>query len=158
MRALGAIAHPTQGGASVGEPTMPSMVAAGRKGDTVHIDVIDKRGNMIAATHSGGWLPSSPVIPELGFPLNSRAQMFWLEDGLPSSLAPGKRPRTTLTPSIAFARGKPCLLYTSMAKREAATRGKTLRFAHHSAPVLDLLDLCDLSGFFGDPVVILSTL
>ena len=45
-----------------------------------------------------------------------------------------------------------------MAKREAATRGKTLRFAHHSAPVLDLLDLCDLSGFFGDPVVILSTL
>ncbi len=59
---------------------------------------------MISATPSGGWLQSSPAIPELGFPLGTRLQMFWLEEGLPSSLAPGKRPRTTLTPDPGPAR------------------------------------------------------
>jgi gamma-glutamyltranspeptidase/glutathione hydrolase len=56
---------------------------------------------MISATPSGGWLQSSPIIPDLGFCLNSRAQMFWLEEGLPASLAPGKRPRTTLSVNLA---------------------------------------------------------
>ena len=74
-----------------GEPTMASMRSA-RRGDTVHIDVIDRHGNMIAAMPSGGWLQSSPVIPELGFMLNSRAQMFWLEENLPASLATRQAP------------------------------------------------------------------
>jgi len=69
-------------------------------GDTAHIDVADRDGNVVSATPSGGWVQSSPVIPELGFPLGTRAQMFWLEQGLPNSLAPRKRPRTTLTPTI----------------------------------------------------------
>ncbi|SDE02050.1 gamma-glutamyltranspeptidase / glutathione hydrolase [Paracoccus isoporae] len=86
-------------GASAGEPTMSHLTE--RRGDTVHLDVIDQWGNMVSSTPSGGWLQSSPVIPGLGFPLNSRAQMFWLRDGLPSSLKPGARPRTTLTPSLA---------------------------------------------------------
>jgi len=60
-------------------------------GDTCHVDVVDRWGNMVSATPSGGWLQSSPVIPELGFCLARRAQMFWLEEGLPASLAPGKR-------------------------------------------------------------------
>ena len=81
------------------EPTMAHLTE--RRGDTVHLDVIDAQGNMIASTPSGGWLQSNPVVPGLGFPLNSRAQMFWLEEGLPTSLAPGRRPRTTLTPSLA---------------------------------------------------------
>jgi gamma-glutamyltranspeptidase/glutathione hydrolase len=81
------------------EPTMAHLTE--KRGDTVHLDIIDRWGNMVAATPSGGWLQSNPVIPGLGFPLNSRAQMFWLEDGLPTSLAPGRRPRTTLTPSLA---------------------------------------------------------
>ncbi len=81
------------------EPTMSHLTE--KRGDTVHLDVIDRWGNMVAATPSGGWLQSSPVIPGLGFPLNSRAQMFWLEEGLPTSLAPNRRPRTTLTPSLA---------------------------------------------------------
>ena len=81
------------------EPTMAHLTE--KRGDTVHLDVIDRWGNMVSATPSGGWLQSSPVIPGLGFPLNSRAQMFWLEEGLPSSLMPGRRPRTTLTPSLA---------------------------------------------------------
>jgi gamma-glutamyltranspeptidase / glutathione hydrolase len=76
-------------------------------GDTVHIDIIDKGGNMFTATPSGGWLQSSPVIADLGWPLGSRGQMFWLEEGLPGSLAPGKRPRSTLSVGLALRDGKP---------------------------------------------------
>ena len=89
------------GGVGAGEPTMAHL--SEKRGDTVHIDVIDRWGNMVSATPSGGWLQSSPVVPGLGMPLNSRAQMFWLDDGLPTSLAPGRRPRTTLSPSMAEA-------------------------------------------------------
>jgi gamma-glutamyltranspeptidase/glutathione hydrolase len=84
----------------VGEPT---------RGDTVHIDVVDREGNMISATPSGGWLWGAPVIPELGFCLGTRAQMFWLEEGLPNSLEPRKRPRTTLSPTMALRGGEPAL-------------------------------------------------
>jgi gamma-glutamyltranspeptidase/glutathione hydrolase len=88
-----------EAGAGVGEPTMAHL--SSRRSDTVHLDVIDRWGNMVSATPSGGWLQSSPVVPGLGMPLNSRAQMFWLDEGLPTSLAPGRRPRTTLSPSMA---------------------------------------------------------
>ena len=64
---------------------------------------------MVSATPSGGWLWGAPVIPELGFCLGTRAQMFWLEEGLPNSLAPGKRPRTTLSPTLALRDGEPVL-------------------------------------------------
>jgi len=94
---------------AVYEPTMAHL--SERKGDTVHIDVIDNEGNMVAITPSGGWLQSSPVVPGLGFALNSRAQMFWLQEGLPTSLAPGKRPRTTLTPSLALKDGQPQMVF-----------------------------------------------
>ena len=85
-----------------GEPT---------RGDTVHVDVADRFGNLISATPSGGWLHSSPTIPALGWPLGTRAQMFWLEEGLPSSLAPRKRPRTTLSPGLVLRGGEPWLAY-----------------------------------------------
>lgn len=85
-------------GVGSGEPTMAHLTKGNR--DTVHIDVIDQWGNAVSATPSGGWLKSSPVVPGLGVPLNTRAQMFWLDEGLPTSLAPGRRPRTTLTPSM----------------------------------------------------------
>ncbi len=68
---------------------------------------------MISATPSGGWLQSSPVIPELGFCLGSRAQMFWLEENHPAALAPGKRPRTTLSPTMALRDGEPYLAWGS---------------------------------------------
>lgn len=93
--------------ATVGEPTVSKNGET--RGDTCHIDVVDRWGNMVSATPSGGWLQSSPVIPELGFPLGSRMQMFWLEEGLASSLAPGKRPRTTLTPTLVSRDGVPVL-------------------------------------------------
>ncbi len=81
------------------------------RGDTVHIDVVDKWGNMVSATPSGGWLQSSPVIPSLGFSLGVRAEMFLLEDGLPNSLGPGKRPRTTLSPSLGLFDGVPTMAF-----------------------------------------------
>jgi gamma-glutamyltranspeptidase/glutathione hydrolase len=84
----------------VGEPT---------RGDTVHLDVVDRHGNMVSATPSGGWLWGAPVIPSLGFCLGTRAQMFWLEEGLPNSLEPGKRPRTTLSPTLVTRDGEPHL-------------------------------------------------
>ena len=91
----------------------PVTVGAGEptRGDTVHLDVADRFGNLVSATPSGGWLQSSPVIPSLGWPLGTRAQMFWLEEGLPASLAPGKRPRTTLSPTIALRQGEPYLAF-----------------------------------------------
>src|SRR3954452_1104348 len=82
-------------------------------GDTVHFDIVDRDGNMISSTPSGGWLHSSPVIPDLGFCLGTRGQMFWLEEGHPASLAPGKRPRSTLTPTMALRDGEPYLAWGS---------------------------------------------
>ncbi len=93
--------------AGLGEPTV--SWSGETKGDTCHIDVVDRWGNLISATPSGGWLQSSPTLPELGFCLGSRMQMFWLDDGLPSSLAPGRRPRTTLSPTLALRDGRPVL-------------------------------------------------
>jgi gamma-glutamyltranspeptidase/glutathione hydrolase len=73
--------------------------------------VADRFGNLVAATPSGGWLQGSPVIPSLGFPLGTRGQMFTLEEGLPNSLTPGKRPRTTLSPTLALRDGEPYLAF-----------------------------------------------
>ena len=92
-----------------GEPTVGRLGQV--RGDTVHFDIIDRAGNMVSATPSGGWLQSSPVVPELGFCLGTRAQMFWLEEGHPAALAPGKRPRTTLSPTLALRDGEPYLAW-----------------------------------------------
>jgi gamma-glutamyltranspeptidase/glutathione hydrolase len=90
-------------GLGVGEPTVAPTGET--RGDTCHIDVVDRWGNMVSATPSGGWLQSSPAIPELGFCLGTRLQMTWLEPGTPSTLTPGKRPRTTLTPTLVLRDG-----------------------------------------------------
>ncbi len=99
------------GALGAGEPTVGRFGEV--RGDTVHFDIIDKAGNMVSSTPSGGWLQSSPIIPELGFCLGSRAQMFWLEEGHPAALAPGKRPRTTLSPTMALRDGEPYLAWGS---------------------------------------------
>ena len=91
------------GDRTTGEPTVRDAAGAppaDLRGDTCHLDVVDAAGNMVSATPSGGWLSSSPVIPDLGFPLGTRAQMFWLDPASPNSLEPGKRPRTTLSPTL----------------------------------------------------------
>lgn len=95
--------------AGIGEPTVSYNRES--KGDTCHVDVVDSNGMMISATPSGGWFQASPTIPELGFCLSTRGQMFWLEEGLPNSLRPSARPRTTLTPSFALRDGRPWLAF-----------------------------------------------
>jgi gamma-glutamyltranspeptidase/glutathione hydrolase len=92
-----------------GEPTVARDGLT--RGDTCHLDVVDRWGNLVSATPSGGWLQSNPVVPELGFPLGTRLQMTWLEEGLPNSLTPGCRPRTTLTPSLVLRDGEPVLAF-----------------------------------------------
>ncbi|HEY2505134.1 MAG TPA: gamma-glutamyltransferase [Streptosporangiaceae bacterium] len=122
--AIAAFAGATAGAAGMaglaggsGEPTAVSSSLAGvaapelGPGDTCHLDVADRFGNMVSATPSGGWLQSSPVIPGLGFCLGTRAQMFSLTAGLPTTIAPGRRPRTTLSPSLALRDGKPYLAF-----------------------------------------------
>jgi gamma-glutamyltranspeptidase/glutathione hydrolase len=97
-----------------GEPTVqanPVQANPVHTGDTCHLDVADRFGNVVTATPSGGWLQSSPVIPGLGFCLGTRAQMFTLTPGLPNSLAPGKRPRTTLSPTMVLRSGEPYLVF-----------------------------------------------
>jgi gamma-glutamyltranspeptidase/glutathione hydrolase len=100
-RGVGSRRHAVLG---IGEPTVAPTGET--RGDTCHIDVVDRWGNMVSATPSGGWLQSSPAIPELGFCLGTRLQMTWLEPGTPSTLTPGKRPRTTLTPTLVLRGGR----------------------------------------------------
>lgn len=102
----------------IGEPTFADLPPVREwadhelfVGDTCHVDVIDREGNMVAATPSGGWLSSSPVIPALGFPISTRAQMTWLDDGVPGQVAPRRRPCTTLSPTLALHDGEPRLVF-----------------------------------------------
>jgi gamma-glutamyltranspeptidase/glutathione hydrolase len=122
-----------------GEPTMEADAAAG---DTCHLDVIDRHGNMVSATPSGGWLHASPAIPELGFCLTSRAQMFWLEDGHPSSLAPGKRPRTTLSVNLVLRDGAPYMVFGTPGGdyQDQWTLTFALRHLHHGMNLQEAID------------------
>jgi gamma-glutamyltranspeptidase / glutathione hydrolase len=108
---LAEAAREAVGAMGAGEPTVGRLGEV--NGDTVHFDIVDRAGNMISSTPSGGWLQSSPVIPELGFCLGTRAQMFWLDEGHPAALAPGKRPRTTLSPTMALRDGEAYLAWGS---------------------------------------------
>ncbi|MFI9586842.1 gamma-glutamyltransferase family protein [Streptomyces sp. NPDC052236] len=92
-----------------GLPTVVKATAA--RNDTCTIVVADRFGNMVAAVPSGGWLKSSPVIPGLGLSLGTRAQTMTLTEGHPNSFGPGRRPRTTLSPSLVLKHGKPALAF-----------------------------------------------
>ncbi len=101
--------EPTVGTSAQGAATLGD-VALG-PGDTCHLDIADRFGNLVSATPSGGWLQSSPVVPGLGFCLGTRGQMFALTPGFASTLAPGRRPRTTLSPSLALRDGEPYMAF-----------------------------------------------
>src|SRR5262249_22893486 len=81
---------------------------------TVHVNVVDRQRNMVSATASGAWLSASPVVPALGFPLSSRCQTFSLDPGHANVVAPGKQPRTTLTPTLVTERGRPRMVIGTM--------------------------------------------
>jgi gamma-glutamyltranspeptidase/glutathione hydrolase len=130
------------GGAGTGEPTL---------GDTVHLDVADRHGNVFSATPSGGWLQSSPVVPGLGFPLGTRAQMFWLDPEHPNGLAPGKRPRTTLSPSLALRDGEPYLAFGTPGGDQQDQWSLTFSLAH-TVFGLDLQAAIDAPNFHSNHV------
>lgn len=124
----------------IGEPTLARLGLIGN--DTCHIDVIDRAGNMVSATPSGGWLQSSPVIPELGFCMGTRGQMFWLAPDLPNSLAPRKRPRTTLSPSFALSDGKPWMAFGTPGGEQQDQWSLTffLRMVHYGFTIQQAID------------------
>jgi gamma-glutamyltranspeptidase / glutathione hydrolase len=141
--------EPTIAHAGAGEPTVGELKIDTRGmnvGDTCHIDVIDRWGNMISATPSGGWLHSSPAIPELGFALGTRAQMFWLEEGLPLSLAPGRRPRSSLTPSFALKAGEPYMPFGTPGG-DQQDQWSLLLFLHHVHHGMNLQEAIDCPAF-----------
>jgi gamma-glutamyltranspeptidase/glutathione hydrolase len=132
------------GDAGLGEPTVGGLGVAA--GDTCHVDVVDRWGNMVSATPSGGWLQSSPVIPELGFCLGTRLQMCWLEEGLPASLAPGKRPRSTLSPSLAWRDGEPSLAFGTPGG-DQQDQWSLLLLLHHIHHGMNLQQAIDCPAF-----------
>ena len=158
LRAAGTLTEPRVG---TGEPTVAKEDARARegealttaggthRGDTCHVDVVDRWGNMVAATPSGGWLQSSPAVPGLGFALTVRGQMFWLRSGLASSMAPRVRPRTTLTPSFAFRDGKPYLAFGTPGG-DQQEQWSLLLFLHHVHHGMNLQEAIDAPAFHTD--------
>jgi gamma-glutamyltranspeptidase/glutathione hydrolase len=128
------------GAFGAGEPTVGRLGEV--IGDTVHFDIIDQAGNMVSSTPSGGWLQSSPVIPELGFCLGTRAQMFWLDESHPAALVPGKRPRTTLSPTLALRDGEAYLAWGSPGgdQQDQWTAQFFLRHVHANMNLQEAID------------------
>ena len=131
----------------IGEPTVQQSGVS--RGDTVHLDIIDRHGNMISVTPSGGWLQSSPAIPELGFCLGNRGQMTWLDETSNSSLAPGKRPRTTLSPSLALRDGEPFMVFGTPGG-DQQDQWSTLLFLHHAEHGMNLQECIDAPAFHSE--------
>ncbi len=91
---------------ALGFPPHEDIGGESHANDTTQLDVMDSQGNAVAATPSGAWIASSPIVPGVGFPLGTRGQMFYLDARRPNSLAGHKRPRATLTPTIATRDGE----------------------------------------------------
>ena len=126
--------------ATSGEPTVRRDGATA--GDTCHVDVIDRWGNMVSATPSGGWLQSSPTILEVGFCLGTRMQMFWLDESAPAALMPNRRPRSTLSPSFAYRDGKPYMAFGTPGGDQQDQWSLTffLRHAHHGMNLQEAIE------------------
>jgi gamma-glutamyltranspeptidase/glutathione hydrolase len=78
--------------------------------DTTAIEVVDRHGNLFSCTPSSGWLLGGAYVAgATGVPLGNRMTIFDLDAESPNVLAPGKRPRTTLTPSLVLKGGAPFL-------------------------------------------------
>ncbi|MEP7366442.1 MAG: gamma-glutamyltransferase family protein [Acidobacteriota bacterium] len=80
--------------------------------DTTCVNVVDKWGNVFSATPSGAWLPSV-IAGDTGIPLSTRLQSFVLTEGHANRIAPGKRPRVTLSPTLVLKDGQPFLIMST---------------------------------------------
>ena len=141
------LANAGKGSTSVfgsGEPTFAELPEM--RGDTVHLDIVDRWGNMISATPSGGWLQASPAIPDLGFCITTRGQMFWLDETMPSSLAPRKRPRTTLSPTLVTRDGQPWMAFGTPGGDQQDQWSVQL-FLHHVHHRMNLQEAIDAPMF-----------
>ena len=96
-------------GATSGVRTSGAAAAGAAADGTTHIAAIDRDGNMICLTPSGGVFRKSAFAPELGCTLSTRSEMFVLEEDHPNALAPGKRPRTTLVSYLISEGGVPTM-------------------------------------------------
>jgi len=141
LRVLAMAGAETPVGIGHGEPTFAPLPV--EWGDTVHIDVVDRWGNMLAATPSGGWLQSSPAVPGLGFSISTRGQMGWLEPGHPSTVRPNARPRTTLTPTLITRDGEAYLAMGTPGgdQQDQWTLAVLLRHLHHGLDLQQSIDL-----------------
>lgn len=133
--------------AGSGEPTVSRLGASG--GDTCHLDIIDRWGNFVSATPSAGWLQSSPAIPELGCCLGTRCQMFWLDESLPNGLLPGKRPRTTLSPSMVLRDGRPYMAFGTPGG-EQQDQWQPIMLARMAAHGFNIQEAIDLPAFHSE--------
>ena len=131
-------------GVGSGEPTagVGGFKTKLHASDTCHLDVVDRHGNMVSVTPSGGWLQSSPVIPALGFCLGSRGQMAWLDPASPSVAGPGRRPRTTLTPSFVLKDGAPYMAFGTPGgdQQDQWQLIMLLRHIHHGMNLQEAID------------------
>lgn len=133
--------------AGAGEPTVKrDTPIQAQRGDTCHLDIIDRWGNMVSATPSGGWLQSSPAIPELGAALGTRLQMCWLVEDAVSALRPGFRPRSTLSPGFAFKDGKPYMPFGTPGG-DQQDQWQMLFFLHHADQGMNLQEAIDCPAF-----------
>ena len=96
-------------GATPVPPATPADAAGPGDDDTTHFAVIDRDGNMVCATPSGGTFFKSVYFADLGFSFSTRSEMFVLDDQHPNGLQPGKRPRTTLVNYMIRKDGRPIM-------------------------------------------------
>ncbi|HXW24990.1 MAG TPA: gamma-glutamyltransferase [Xanthobacteraceae bacterium] len=139
-RVLAMAGAETPYGIGAGEPTFAPLRV--EWGDTVHLDVADRFGNLLSATPSGGWLQSSPAIPALGFCISTRGQIGWLEPGHPSTVRPGARPRTTLTPTLVTRDAEAVLAMGTPGadQQDQWTLAVFLRHVHHGLDLQAAID------------------
>ena len=105
MKAVLASAAQTIGRAS----TVPEIE---RANDTTCVNVIDKAGNLFSATPSGAWLPAV-VAGDTGVLMGQRLQSALTDPNSPNVVAPGKRPRITLTPTLVLKGGEPFMVLST---------------------------------------------
>ncbi len=105
---------------------------------------------MVSLTPSGGWLQSSPVIPELGFPMGSaRARCSGSRRARTTPSLPGKRPRTTLSPSLAMRNGEPYMVWGTPGG-DQQDQWSTLLLLHHVDRRMNLQEAIDTPAFHSE--------
>ncbi len=115
---------------------------------TVYVAVVDRERNMASFTPSGAWIATSPVIDGLGFPLGTRVQTFFLDPRHPNALAPGKRPRTTLTPTLVLRDGAPSMVLGTQGgdQQDQWTLQVFLNLVEFGMPVQDAIEAARFSS------------